>query len=201
MYKAIFFDVGEVVVYEDFLGFFEKIEKEHNLPPKTLYMTILHIGAWDEYNKGKISQEKLIEDILHTKYIEPDIIAKVKRWREDILSPMKDVVQLVKKLKRNYKVYALSNVDKDTVKYIEDKWKLYDIFDGRILSCEVGMIKPDKDIFDYALKLAGVKKEEALFIDNYGKNTRAATALGIKSIKFRTYEQLVKDLNSMGIKF
>ncbi|MBU0530393.1 MAG: HAD-IA family hydrolase, partial [Nanoarchaeota archaeon] len=174
MIKAILFDIGEVVIYEDFLSFFKKIEKKHKLPPETLYKSILHIDEWDQYNRGKITEEELIKAILEKTHIEKDVIDYVKKWRTTIISPVPEVVKLIKKLKKNYKVFSLSNVDKETVKFVQKKWKLYYIFDGNVLSCDVGMIKPEKEIFDYALKKAGVTKDEVIFIDNYGKNIDAA---------------------------
>lgn len=201
MIKAILFDIGEVVIEEDFIGFFAKLEEERKLKTKTLYKSILHVDAWVEYNKGMITEDQLIDSIVKKKDVDRELLEYIKNnWRK-ILSPNKKIVDLIKKLKKNYKVYALSNVDKETVKYIQDRWKIYDIFDGEILSCDIGMVKPDKDIFDYALKVSGCKNNEILFIDNYGINIRAAESFGIKSIKYESFEQLVNDLKHAGIHF
>jgi len=42
-----------------------------------------------------------------------------------------------------------------------------------------------------------VKSEEAIFIDDKERNTKAAEALGIKSIIFKNFDQFKKDLEKL----
>ena len=66
----------------------------------------------------------------------------------------------------------------------------YDPFELRVLSYEVGSWKPEAKIYALALEKAGVKPEEAIFIDDQKKNVDAAEALGIHGIVFQNTEQL-----------
>lgn len=57
-------------------------------------------------------------------------------------------------------------------------------FTEKIVSGEVGMRKPDKEIFLYTLKKLGCKPAECIFVDNSVKNLLAAEELGIQTILF-----------------
>ncbi|MFH1978006.1 MAG: HAD family phosphatase [Candidatus Aenigmatarchaeota archaeon] len=202
MITTILFDVGGVIVEEEFKDFFGQYEKETGFSKQKLYEAIVDIDFWDMYNKGKATEDQLEEKIREKTNIDPKILHKIRtEWRH-IIKPYPHMIELVEKIKKNYKVFCLSNVDKDTVKYINKNYPdVYKVFPGCVLSCDVGMIKPDKEIFDYTLRKFGLKKEEVIFIDNYSHNTEAAESFGIKSIKFESHDQLVKELKMLGIQF
>jgi epoxide hydrolase-like predicted phosphatase len=51
--------------------------------------------------------------------------------------------------------------------------------DAIVLSCEVGVMKPDAAIYHLALERLGVPPERALFVDDKAENCAAARALGL----------------------
>ena len=56
---------------------------------------------------------------------------------------------------------------------------LLDVFDAVVLSCDVGCAKPDPRIYDAALRRAGARPEDALFIDDTAGHVAAARSLGM----------------------
>ena len=72
------------------------------------------------------------------------------------------------------------------MEYIEKHFPFFHYFDTIIYSYEVGMIKPDKAIFCYALDQIQSSAEECAFIDDTVENVLSAEALGIRSFQFIT---------------
>jgi FMN phosphatase YigB (HAD superfamily) len=61
------------------------------------------------------------------------------------------------------------------------------------------MIKPDPAIYTYTCEKLGVAPKDTLFLDDNPKNVRAAEALGIHGIHFKSVDQLRQELASRGL--
>ena len=69
-----------------------------------------------------------------------------------------------------------------------------------ILSHEVHLTKPDPVIFQIAIDKSGCQPNEILFIDDGLNNVRAASELGINTIRFVDIEDLIEKLKTYNIK-
>lgn len=61
--------------------------------------------------------------------------------------------------------------------------------DGGILSCDIHLLKPNREIFEALLDKYNFKAEECIFIDDREINIQGAKVLGIEGIVFENYEQ------------
>lgn len=98
--------------------------------------------------------------------------------------------------KQGFKIMILSDqwpVSREVLIKKDDE----DVFDYSIVSCDVGMRKPDRKIFNLALKRARIKAREMVFIDNRDWNTVAAEKLGIKSVLFENNSQAIRDVRRL----
>ncbi|HEU5121964.1 MAG TPA: HAD family phosphatase [Candidatus Saccharimonadales bacterium] len=73
----------------------------------------------------------------------------------------------------------------------------YEGFDAEVLSCEVGMKKPDVDIYKAALGAAECRPEECIFIDDKEKNLVPARELGMVTILAKNTDQIREDLHRL----
>lgn len=64
--------------------------------------------------------------------------------------------------------------------YPREGWD--EVFDGVVISGEVGMRKPEEGIFRHALDLIGLEAHQCVFIDDIEANINAARRLGIHGI-------------------
>jgi putative hydrolase of the HAD superfamily len=78
----------------------------------------------------------------------------------------------------------LSNDLKDWSKFLRNKYNITQIFDVLVISGTVGYRKPDKRIYEILLEKIKSPAENCLFIDDKLENLRAASELGIQTIKF-----------------
>ena len=96
------------------------------------------------------------------------------------------------------KTGLLSNMPRDLVTHIRTNCKWMENFTFKTLSAEVRLIKPDPAIYEHTLHGLGVSAAEALFVDDREINVRAADALGMHAIQFRSIAGFKCDLEALG---
>jgi len=110
------------------------------------------------------------------------------------LFPDQEVIEIIKKLKDNYKIILFSNNHGEHLRRMLKHQKIETLFDEIIISSEHKMLKPQKEFFDLMLSIGKIKASEAIFIDDRQKNVDAANSYGIKSFQFIDAKTLEKDL-------
>jgi HAD superfamily hydrolase (TIGR01509 family) len=95
------------------------------------------------------------------------------------------VMDFVKECKDlGYRLVIASNASKGSFEWRNSKYNLMDIFDGRVISSDIGMRKPSKKFFDYLINIVGFKPKEILLIDDRDTNIESAQDLGMQTIKY-----------------
>ena len=74
-----------------------------------------------------------------------------------------------------------------------------DLFDDFIISCEVGHVKPDPEIFQIILEKIGKPAGECLFVDDALTNINQAQKMGFETIHFQSPEQLATVLRELRV--
>jgi len=80
------------------------------------------------------------------------------------------------------------------MEYLEEQNEDIKLFDKKIVSYELGSVKPDKETFPRVLDKAQIIAEETLFIDDHEINIQRAKEVGIHGIVFKNAKQLKEDL-------
>ena len=120
--------------------------------------------------------------------------------REAFLSTPIDakMLEIVDKLKENYKVGIITDNSIERANAIFDKNNFREIFDTIIISGEVKSTKKSVEIFKIAADKAGVECNECVFIDNNPNNAKVADEAGFKGIWFddqaRDYDKLWNEI-------
>ncbi len=74
------------------------------------------------------------------------------------------------------------------------------VFQWPVLSFRVGSMKPDREIYDAAVQLAGADAaSEVMFIDDRADNVAGALAAGLDAVIFAGVEKLTADLRVRGV--
>jgi HAD superfamily hydrolase (TIGR01509 family) len=108
-----------------------------------------------------------------------------------------EVISYIEELKEKYLIALLSNAESDYLRNILSEHELDSLFDLVLISSEVGMAKPDKEMFELALDKLGVTAGETIFIDDQQKNIDAAEKIGIRSIRFEDVDTLRKAMDEI----
>ena len=121
-------------------------------------------------------------------------------WRseisaEEIRNP--DVINLIHKLKKKYKTAMLSNIGKDSLRHRFSADELEELFDVVVASAEVGMAKPDPEIYELTAGKLSVEVSECVFIDDRQPYVDGAKAVGMQAILYQDFPQFKRDLDKI----
>ena len=197
--KTIVFDLGNVLVSWNPANlyrkiFFDETEREH-------FLQNICTMEWHTLQDGGRSPKEGTEALLkqHPELEEP-IRAFYGRWPEMFNGPIDGSVQILRELKeKGYPLFALSNWNKELFDQTVDAFPFLNWFDGKIISSEEGMKKPDENIYRLLFERYHINPRESVFIDDNADNINTAERLGMKGILFATPEGLRTELQKMQI--
>jgi epoxide hydrolase-like predicted phosphatase len=113
----------------------------------------------------------------------------------DVLDP--EMIRFIRELGERYRLAILTNALDDARQALTGKFGLGNLFDPIVVSAEEKSSKPDERIFRIALERCGAAPEEAVFVDDFPENVRAARAIGMPTVWFRTRPQAIADLRKL----
>ena len=183
MIKGIFFDVGGVLCRSS-----DDINKKPSFK-KVLSafthksLTDFNVKKQDYLWKLSNSKKKLVIRLCKDLKIDDwrTLYKKLSTYSYEVRL-YKDVKPSLKKLSANYKLGILSNTTLWT-DFDHDKLGIGNYIEISILSCRVGMVKPDVEIFNYAQKAVGVDEQELLYVgDNVEYDIRPALRANWKAV-------------------
>lgn len=181
MIKAVIFDWGGVIAPNPNGGW------------TNVLMTVLDISfdklkphwyaaGYEEFCKGLINESTFWRRF-EKSFGRPLLIDTSKVWIDGgALIPYPGFIDFIKKLQGQG---ILTAVLSNTVLPLSEKLRetsLYDNFDAVVLSDEVGLIKPDSAIYEYAINKLGVLPEECIYVDDIEKNLLPAQSIGMTTI-------------------
>jgi putative hydrolase of the HAD superfamily len=198
-YSAIVFDLGQVLLPFDYNIFIEAIDKhKQGLGKAFIDKYNSNYNIHRDFERGKIPEDKFISQMLN--WLEHKITSEqFCRYWSSIFSLNNDVISLLPRLKKNYKLFLLSNTNSIHKKYGYHHYDFLNYFDRLILSHEVGYVKPEEQIYREVEKVSRLASEEHIFIDDIKEYADAARLIGWDSIRFETYNQLTDELGVRGI--
>lgn len=200
-YRAIGFDWGGVLNGRPGKYFGQTVADTVGVSSEAYKTAYFHHNQ--KVNRGEITWRQLWELVLgelgHAN--DPKLVDTVLEISEkanaDNLNT--DILALVDSLRANgYKVGLLSNntADKAARMRAQGLDKHFDAFD---ISVETGLVKPDPRAFEHLADELGASISELAFIDDSPKSLSRANEAGFTPILFDTYDQLLRDLQSLGI--
>lgn len=154
-----------------------------------LYSLINQSDLFDKLEIGVISKNEFFNEIRRISDTNLSDIDITKAWNALILDYTYQRIEILKSVRKKYRSFILSNTNEIHYEYYTDllknKYKfngLEDLVEKAYFSHNIGMKKPDFEIYKYVLKDANIKAEESLFIDDNKDNIDAASKIGLNTI-------------------
>jgi len=194
MINTIIFDFGDIFINLDKQATIDGLEK-------------LGLSHWNEdliqlnlqFEKGQISEENFLLGI--QKHVPKASIEEISAaWNAILLDFPLHRLEFLQKLSKKYRLFLLSNTDSihiDTferengVSFYSD---FYQCFEKVYFSYEIGMRKPDAEIFNYLIKKHDLSAKHTLFVDDKKENTDAALSIGLQVWNLKVGNEDVVDL-------
>ncbi|CAN5334170.1 HAD family phosphatase [soil metagenome] len=199
--KNIIFDLGGVLINIDYnilIAAFSKIGLPHF---EDYFSQKQQSNLFDDYENGRISSDTFRKKIKehcqpNTSNIEIDAA-----WNSMILDLPKERMNLLMSLKGKYRTFLLSNTNEIHMqfiyKYLKKEFHINDFsscFEKVYLSFEMGMRKPDVQIFEKVLNDNDLNKDETLFIDDSIQHIESAKLLGVMTYYLDVKREKITDI-------
>ena len=176
--KYIFIDMYGVII-EESKGYFIPYTYEHFAEPD--YERITKVFREDKlFGKAQAGELSSHEFLAALGYHDPE--AAMKDYLENYLTLDAGFRNFAEKAGKKYKLVLLSNDVSEWSEYLTEYHGINRYFHNKIVSGDVGVKKPDPEIFALAVSRLGCRPQECLFIDNSVNNLNAAAELGIKTV-------------------
>ena len=197
-YRAIFFDLGKVLVHFDFQLGYRALEGRCPHPAAEIPRRLAATGLVERFETGLIEPRDFVARISEVLDLELDYDEFCRIWScifRHTLVPESMLAGLAKR----YKLVMVSNTNAIHFDSIRANYNLVRHFDALILSHEVKAMKPRPEIFEAALAAADCKPEECFYTDDIPQYVEAARKLGIDGVVFQSVEQLQSAMVERGI--
>ena len=194
MINTIIFDFGDVFI---------NLRKEHSIEEfKKLGLDGPNedlLTHNDLFEKGKIDELQFINSFL--KYIPNASLEEItKAWNSLIGDFPLERLEFLQMLSTKYRLFLLTNTDSIHISRFEHKVGMsfytdfYRCFEKVYYSYEMGMRKPDTEIFTNIIRKHDLSPKRTLFVDDKKDNTDAAASLGLHVWNLKVGEEDFVDL-------
>ena len=201
MIRNIVFDMGNVLIHWRPALFVERMAIPEEDRP-ALLREVFGSVEWIQMDRGTLSFEEGLAAIcrrLPERLRGPARELTLDWWRHWLL-PVEGMAELVRELKAlGYGVYLLSNAKEDLPRYF-DRIPGSECFDGRIVSADWKLLKPQPEIYRTLLREYDLQAEECFFIDDLNINIEGAWFVGMDGAIFDgDLPRLRQALNAAGV--
>ncbi len=196
--KVIIFDLGNTLIRFDHNISAKKLANLFHIDSEKVRSLFFDSEITRDFEKGLISPKVFYSRVTGLLNIKIPFKDFVSIWN-DIFWEDKESCDIARQLKKRYKLFLLSNVNRLHFDYVEKKFDIIKIFDEIILSFAVGAIKPERLIFEDAVRRAGGDKAAVLYIDDREDLIKEANNFGIDSIRYEGAGKLREDLRKRGV--
>ena len=194
MIDTIIFDFGDIFINLDKQATIDGLQR-------------LGLTSWDEdldqlnisFEKGEISRDNFLLGIqkhIPNASIEEILVA----WNAVLLDFPLHRLEFLQLLSQKYRLFLLSNTDSIHINHFEQREgasfysAFYQCFEKVYFSYEMGMRKPEEEIYSYILRKHDLNPKRTLFIDDKKVNTDAAQNLGLHVWNLQVGQEDVVDL-------
>ena len=198
--KALLFDMGNVLIFFDAKRSSRAFSDALGIPEDKVWQTFFISDLERAYTKGEISSEEFYKKVsVHF----PDKInfATFARLWNDIFTENHEMEKLLKKLKKQYPLYLISNTNDLHFEYVRNHFGIVHHFAQCFPSHVVGHRKPDRAMFEHVLQEIKLRPEETIFVDDVAEFVESARGLGIHGIQFTSQPELETELRKLGVTF
>ena len=188
-FKAVIFDFGNVIINIDIPRTFQAFATLTGKRQAVIEKLVLENQLFRRYETGQFSDIEFREIVRQTVGFPLSDHEVDRAWNSLLLDIPQERIDLLREIRKKYPIYLLSNTNNIHIEasnaYLKKNFgyrHLDELFDRLFLSYEIGMWKPDTEIYHYVLESIKLKPQEVLFLDDNAHNIQSASALGMQTI-------------------
>ena len=200
MIKAIIFDLGGVIIFNELNVILKKFADELKIDFEKLKE--VELENHEKLLLGKISIKEFCSSIRSRFNLEQDSLTLLLVWERIYSENAKlngELIEKIKLIRKKFKVGAVSNMFDSTAQF-HQRQRLFLFFKPNLaISCRIGFTKSDIKLYAKVISAMQVKGNECLFVDDKEKNLVMAKEFGMKTLLFSDNKKLFKELKKLKI--
>lgn len=197
--RHIVFDIGKVLIHYD-----PELPYKHLIPDdaeRSWFLENVCTSAWNiEQDRGRTWAEAEALLIAEHPEREDQIKAFRKYWHEMVPHAYDESVAILERfIAEGHDVTLLTNFGNDTFNEAQERYPFLKKARGVTVSARVGLLKPQREIYEHHAEAFGLDPKYCLFIDDSAANVEGAKACGWQAVQFTTPGKLKEDLADYGL--
>ena len=196
---SLAFDLGNVVFGFNYTFALEKIRGKMGASVAKVIEEFYINDFTLPFEKGLVSGRQFYQKFKNTFSASFSYSEFVDIWCK-IFFPIPEIVKLVEKLKKDYSIYLISNINELHFDYLYQEYPhIFSLFDDLILSFKIKSVKPELKIYEVLKVAAKEEFKNIIYIDDRPDLIEAAKQFGLLSIRFTGYSNLIDELKKFNI--
>ncbi len=187
--QNIIFDLGGVLLNIDYNRTINAFKALGMTDFDIFFTQAAQSQLFDRLDKGSISPENFRKELREITGLNPTDRQIDEAWNAMLLDMPPERVSLLKKVGENYRTFLLSNTNvihyPVYMEYMNQTFGIQDLahlFEEQYLSYQMGMRKPDKEIYDAVVRENDLDPQKTLFIDDSSQHVTGARETGLKAL-------------------
>ena len=199
--RGIIFDLGNVLLDFNHMIAAEKLSGFTDKEGKEIYDLFFDSQQTKLFEEGKISASEFFKGVKGMLNLKIPYEEFVPIWNGIFYFTDKNlqVYNLARSLKTGYRLALLTNINFLHLEHVKKIFPILDAFHNILASCELGLRKPQPEIYQKALEILGTQAQETFYTDDRIELISGAKKLGINAVVFFGVEQLKKDFIAAGV--
>ena len=196
--KNIIFDLGGVILNLDYNKTVDEFKKIGLLNFQDLYSQKMQNILFDDFEKGEVSSAEFISCLIDSENLKIKEIDFINAWNAMLLEIPIKKLEFINSLKKDYKVFLLSNTNEIHIYKFEDDLKknnmlnqFYKCFDKVYYSSRMGKRKPEENCFKQVLGENQLVPQQTLFIDDSIQHIKGAKRVGIETFHLKKNKSII----------
>jgi 2-haloacid dehalogenase len=197
---TVVFDIGNVLIPWNPRWLFSKMLTDEEALDR--FLDEVDFAAWNaQHDRGQSFAQGIAEHGARFPHYRHLLQAYFDRWEECIAAPLEESVALTRKLRASgYRTLALTNFSAETFPRALRLNPFLHEFEGILVSGEEKVMKPDPAIYRLLCERYSVAPRQSVFIDDSLPNVEGARRIGMHALHFRSTDELLEDLDALGVK-
>ena len=201
--RFIYFDLGNVLLYFDHHRAARQMGAVAGIPEANVWQVVFVGELHNTYEAGGFTTEEFCEEFCRATNTSPDL-ESLMHAAANIFTLNVPIVPIVSQLHAaGYKLGLLSNTNESHWRFVSrGRYAIIPhYFPVQALSFRLGVMKPNRRIYEDAAAMAGTNPEEIFFTDDRPENVAAAREVGFDAVLFHNAQQLAAELRARGIRW
>lgn len=189
--KIILFDICDVLLKTSFQNVFRALFPNRADVPK-----IDKDFEYDQFSRGKLCAYDYYEHFIKRYELTINYDEFCWAWNQFFIGEMDGIESLLQSLSQKHQLCVLSNLNIIHCNFSRDKYHgIFRYFSKIYYSFELGLRKPEADIFLTTISLLKNPSDRIMLVDDKPKNVETARTLGMCAIHYRDVRSLEIELS------